>query len=342
MNNLFDKLIEQFKGGSGSGSGSGSGGSRSGSRTSGGNSGFRGSNYGGSSRTSGSRNSTGSYKGSGSFGSNPKSYGQFNSNNSSFGKPGPLNLSNLSNLSNSSNITKNVVNNTKLGSMLNKSLGTNNLSKSNPNPNIYNINDVSNGFKGYKNRYSGWKNQYYTNRNWKYNSGYWNGGDWFDGYWYLNPYNNWNYYMYPYWNLSYPYLYNQAQSDQSDQPDQSDQSEQINSSEFNKFILDQLVKVKILELEKDKIGTESESVLEKEQKYKEIIKFLLEQLDLNNSGEQKLDKEIVDNIKSKLSNNLEKYTLIKPEQSTNSNLSSSTIIPFTVFIVLLILILKKN
>jgi hypothetical protein len=135
--------------------------------------------------------------------------------------------------------------------------------------------------KNYSNRYNKLKNKYYWNRGWKYRTGYWDDGNWNDGYWYYNPYLFYSYlgypYQYPYsgyYYLEYPYLdYPITNIDQTQLDDVENKIEDVenkiedvdnkenNSEEFNKFLLDELVRLKIRLSELEKYKQEKETVI---------------------------------------------------------------------------------
>lgn len=184
-----------------------------------------------------------------------------------------------------------------------------------------------NNYENYSNRYNKWKNKYYWNRGWKYRTGYWDNGYWNDGYWYYNPYLFYSYlgYPYPYPNseyyyLEYPYLdspitnIDQTRLNEIENKidDMNNMNNENNSEEFNKFLLDELVRLKTKLSELEKYKQEKETVIKDE---------------LN------LEKNLVNQVKSEIQNlyNLEdiseeikKFLHIKIKEETEKTKNNKT------------------
>ena len=211
----------------------------------------------------------------------------------------------------------------------------------------------------YSNKYDKWKNKYYWNRGWKYRSGYWNDGYWNDGYWYYNPYLFYSYLGYPYpypytgyYYLEYPYLDNPITNIEQSQLDEienkidyinvNQNEEENNSEEFNKFLLDELtrLKIKLNELEKYKQEKENKILSDKKDLSDELISQVKSEIQ-NLDKLEDISDEIIKFLDSKIK---EKNVRMSNSQIEKFSSSSFNYLPWIIVIViiLLVFVLRKT
>ena len=206
--------------------------------------------------------------------------------------------------------------------------------------------------KNYSNRYNKWKNKYYWNRGWKYRSGYWDNGYWNDGYWYYNPYLFYSHlgypYQYPYsgyYYLEYPYLdYPITNIDQTQLNEVENQIDDVNekennSEEFNKFLLDELIRLKIRlgELEKYKKERENEIKDETNLEKNLISQVKTEIQNLDNLED--ISEEIIKFLGMKIKEESNKISTNTDEKSLIENFSCRVSFGFPYFLIVVLIIL---
>lgn len=211
--------------------------------------------------------------------------------------------------------------------------------------------------KNYSNRYNRWKNKYYWNRGWKYRSGYWDNGYWNDGYWYYNPYLFYSYFGYPYqypysgmeyYYLEYPYLnypitnIDQSQLDEIenkiDNIDTNQNEEENNSEEFNKFLLDELIKLKIRLGELEKYKQEKETEIKNETNLEKNLISQVKSEIQNLDNLEDISEEIIKFLGMKIKEETNK-TNETNEKSLIENFSCRVSFGFPYFIVVILIIL---
>ena len=213
--------------------------------------------------------------------------------------------------------------------------------------------------KNYSNRYNRWKNKYYWNRGWKYRSGYWDNGYWNDGYWYYNPYLFYSYLGYPYpypytgyYYLEYPYLnypitnIDQTQLDEIenkiDDIDENQNEEENNSEEFNKFLLDELIKLKIRLGELEKYKQEKETEIKDETNLEKNLISQVKSEIQNLDNLEDISEEIIKFLGMKIkeeTNKLSVNTTNKNEKNLIENFNCRVSFGFPYFIVVILIIL---
>ena len=225
--------------------------------------------------------------------------------------------------------------------------------------------------KNYKTKYNNWKNKYYRNRGWKYRQGYWDNNSWIDGYWYYNPYLFYPYLDYPYPNLGYYYLEypyldypitnieesqldtiqskinepnnNELTSDNNElTSDNNELTSENNSEEFNKFLLDELIRlrIKLDKLEKNKQEKDNEISKDTILNNEFNVKVETEINNLDNSDD--VPEEILKFIGSQIneeSNKLTNYIETRSKVIEKFTLDISDYLPLIIIILIILFIL---